>query len=113
MATGVVTSQSLPKTVTQQPTVLRSGDKIVTSGEALADKTAKTYYHTVHGAQFIMPDGLAVVFMGGRFTTADPAIIAELDKVANKSGTFITTKEENQAAATALLDTEAKAAITS
>ena len=112
MATGVVTSQSLPKTSTQPQAVIRTGEKIVTSGDALAAKGAKTYYHSAHGAQFIMPDGLAVVFMGGRFTTADPAIIAELDKVANKAASFITTKEDQQEVA-ALLDGAAKAAITS
>ena len=54
----------------------------------------KTYHHIVRGAKFMMPDGLEVQFLGGSFTTADPEIIAELDKVANRPASMVYTKAE-------------------
>ena len=87
MATGMANSTTFaPKAV------LRVGEVATTSVAALADKNAKTYHHMVKGARFIMPDGLELVFMGGVFTTADPEICAELDKVANKASSMIYTQ---------------------
>lgn len=74
-------------------TVLRSGESIASTVEALSSKTAKTYYHMVPGARFCMPDGLEVRFLGGRFTTDDKEIMEELDKVANKSTSMIYTNK--------------------
>jgi hypothetical protein len=61
----------------------------------------------IPGARFIMPDGLEIQFLGGQFTTADPEVIAELDKVANKSTSMIFT---DKAAAALVQATEKKAA---
>lgn len=77
-----------------QPGVLRSGEKIATSQAALNDPKAKTFYAMVKGCNFTMPDGLTIQFLGGQFTTADEAIIAELDKVSNRSGSLIYTRQE-------------------
>ncbi len=93
---GMVNSQSMSK-----PEVLRSGESIATSVEALKDPNAKTYYHMVPGARFCMPDGLELRFMGGQFTTADPEIMSELNKVANKSTSMIYTAKNTVASITA------------
>jgi hypothetical protein len=93
MAVGAVSSsqtQSAPK-----GTVLRVGTQLATTPEALKSGKGKTYYHMAAGARFIMPDGLELVFMGGQLTTDDPAIIAELDAVANRATSMIYTQQEN------------------
>ncbi len=45
----------------------------------------KVYYHRVHGARFIMPDGGVLTFSAGdgSFRTDREDIQAELDKIAN------------------------------
>lgn len=107
MATGTVSSahnqDRLPTS-----TVLRSGERVATSAASLKDPNAKTYHHMVPGARFVMPDGLEIIFMGGHFTTADPAIMAELDKVANKSTTLIFTERAVADAVTAQVNAAAK-----
>ena len=97
MATGMVSSAS----VQQSPTI-RSGEKLATTPAALKSKNGKTYHHMAPGAKFVMPDGLELIFMGGQFTTDDPAIIAELDKVANKPAPMIYTQTEAVQAVAAL-----------
>lgn len=69
---------------------------------AMKDKSTKTYHHMFPGARFVMPDGLEVRFMGGQFVTNDPLIIAELDAVANKPASMISTKPEAVEAVKAL-----------
>jgi tRNA A58 N-methylase Trm61 len=92
MATGMVSSASALQNLQAKP-VIRAGEKISTSVEAVSNPNAKTYHHSVPGARFIMPDGLEVHFLGGQFVTADLEIIAELDKVANKSTSMIYTQQ--------------------
>ena len=82
-------------------TVLRSGESVASSAEALKDPNAKTFFHQIPGARFCMPDGLEVRFFGGRFVTTDEAIIAELNKVANKATSLIFTIKEMAATITA------------
>lgn len=90
MATGMVSSaQTL-----QNSTVLRAGEKVASTATAIKNPNAKTFYHMDHGAKFVMPDGLEVIFMGGTFVTDDAAIIAELDQVANKAASRIYTQVE-------------------
>ena len=89
MATGALSSAQLPQNTAS--TVLRAGEKVATSTEALNAKGAKTYKHMVPGARFIMPDGLEIHFLGGQFVTAAPDIIRELDAVANKTTSMIYT----------------------
>ena len=43
-------------------------------------------------ANFIMPDGLELKFLGGQFVTEDPEVIEELGKVADKPTSMIFTK---------------------
>lgn len=81
--------------------VLRSGESIASTLDALKDKNAKTYHHVVAGARFVMPDGLEIKFLGGHFVTNDAAIIAELNKVADKPASMIFTRKEVAAAVTA------------
>jgi hypothetical protein len=104
MATGMVSSASVPSAT------IRSGEKIATTPAALKSAKGKTYYHMMPGAKFVMPDGLEIIFMGGQFTTDDKEIIAELDRVADKTTSMIYTKStavdavaalQNQAAADA------------
>lgn len=84
MAVGMLSSQA--------PQVLRVGESVASSPKALADKNARVYHHMVHGARFIMPDGLEIQFLGGVYATTDPAEIFELDRIANKSSSMIFTQ---------------------
>lgn len=94
MAVGTVSSAAaaVPQRATP-PAVLRSGETQASTAAALKNPNSKTYFHRVAGAQFIMPDGLALQFLGGRLVTDDPAIISELDKVANKAASMIFTEQ--------------------
>jgi len=76
--------------------VLNSGEEIVSSLEELNDPNAKTYYHQVKGAVTHLPDGAQITFSGGMFVTANPEIQAYLDKVANKRGSMVYTKNESR-----------------
>lgn len=87
--------------VRDQLTVIRSGEQVASSIAALKDPNARTYHHLIPGARFCMPDGLELQFLGGMFVTADADIIAELDKVANKTTSMIYTKQEVVGAVTA------------
>jgi len=73
--------------------ILRSGEKQASTQTALADPNSVTYYHRTAGARFIMPDGLELQFLGGRIVTNDLAIVAELNKVANRSTSMIFTEQ--------------------
>jgi hypothetical protein len=76
-------------------TTLRSGESAPQATPAIIkSKPVKTYHHMVRGAKFVMPDGLEVQFLGGSFTTADTAIMEQLDLVANKPASMIYTKAE-------------------
>jgi hypothetical protein len=82
--------------VTSAP-VLRSGESIASTVAAIKDKNAKTFYHMIPGARFVMPDGLEIKFLGGQFVTNDPELIAELNKVVDKSTSMIFSKRESAA----------------
>lgn len=84
----------------QQQAPAPAGNAAIRTGEVATSSLAglsggKTYYHRIPGAQTVMPDGLQVVFAGGMFATDDPAIIHELDKVANKAASQIFTRRES------------------
>lgn len=89
-------------------TILKSGE---VAPSVPKDKTAKTYYHTVRGAKFVMPDGLEVIFRGGMFTTKDAEIIAELDKIADRPASMVYTKTETAEAIAAAAKAAAEDAI--
>jgi len=74
-------------------------------------KNAKAFYHMVPGARSVMPDGLEIVFQGGVFSTADPEIIAELEKVADRPTSMIYTKRETVATVQATVKTAAADAV--
>lgn len=95
MAVGMVSSAHGQQA--QEPQVIRAGERIASSPQALKDPNAKTYFHSSEGARFIMPDGLEIHFLGGRFTTSDARIMYELDQVANKPASQIYTQQENAA----------------
>lgn len=88
MAVGTVSSQSAQP----QAATLRSGESVASTPAGI--KSGKTYFHTIPGARFVMPDGLELQFLGGQFATADEQQIAELDKIANKPSSMIYTKRE-------------------
>ena len=97
MATGMVNTAAMQqnKPATQpaaQAPVLRSGEKTAMEIAGTDKSKVKTYYHQLPGARFIMPDGLELTFMGGMFATDDPQIIAELNKVADRHTSMISTK---------------------
>ena len=108
MATGIVSSAHN----LQNAAVLRTGERIATTQAALTSKSGKTFYHMIPGAKFVMPDGLEIVFLGGRFTTDDPAIISELGKVADKSTSLIYTQLAVKAAITGIQSQAATDAVT-
>jgi len=94
MAVGTVSSAQNLSAAT--PQTLVAGEKVATTQTALKAPGAKTYYHQVAGASFFMPNGLQVQFLGGQFTTADKEIIAELDSVADKNASLITSEKAKQ-----------------
>lgn len=75
-------------------------EQVINIGESIAPEpdlknpNTRVYYHQVKGAQTHMPDGAAIQFLGGQFATANPEIIAFLDRIANKPGTQVYTKKE-------------------
>lgn len=81
---------------------LRTGETQSSTEAALKDPNSKTYMHMVPGARFIMPNGLELRFLGGMLCTNDPAIISELDKIADKSSSQIYTKRQAKIAAAEL-----------
>ena len=97
--------------------VLRSGEVLATTAAALKDPKSKVYRHMIPGANFMMPDGLELKFLGGQFITSDPEIIKQLDAVANKTASMIYTdtgvaesiKQGQKAAASEAADTAGKA----
>lgn len=78
----------------------QSDKEVINVGETIASETdfkdpnVTIYYHQTKGAQTHMPDGAAIVFVGGQFATSNPEIKAYLDKIANKPGTQVYTKKE-------------------
>jgi len=98
MAVGTVSSAARTGAAAPAPTILRSGESQASTAEALKNPDSKTFFHRVAGAKFIMPDGLALQFLGGRLVTDDADQIAELNKVANKSASMIFTEQANVAA---------------
>jgi len=91
MATGPMNSQQT-QAANPAADVLRSGERQATQLAALKNPGAKSYKHRFPGAQFIMPDGLALVFAGGVYTTADKNEIAQLDAVVNRPASMIYTE---------------------
>lgn len=84
-------------------TTIRSGETAPpATPAAMKSKAARTYHHMVRGAKFMMPDGLEVQFLGGVFTTDDPEIIAELNKIADRPASMVYTKAEVVEAVNAL-----------
>lgn len=93
-------------------TTIRSGESAPQANlEVLKSKDAKTFYHMVPGASFIMPDGLQVTFLGGQFITTDPDIIRELSAIADKSTSMVYTRKESAEAVNKLNATAAVDAI--
>lgn len=95
MATGMT------NTATNNKAVLRAGEQLASTPQALKDPNAKVFRHMIPGARFVMPDGLEIIFLGGQFSTADADVIAELSKVANKPTSMIYTEKAAAEAAIA------------
>lgn len=68
-------------------------EKVVEKPEPLPahNPKEKHYNHRFHGANFVMPDGRVLTFLGGVYKTVKDDVIAELDKVANVPGSYIFT----------------------
>ena len=94
------------------PAPIRTGETAPQATIAqLKEKATRVYHHMNPGARFVMPDGLEIRFMGGQFTTQDPEIIVELDKVLNKPASMIYDKPEPVAAAALLAKSAAADAV--
>ena len=92
MAVGMTNSASVQNAATEKRQVLRSGEVVASSMQALKNPNARVFHHMIPGANFIMPDGLEIKFLGGQFVTDDPDVIAELEKVADKPTSMVFTK---------------------
>ena len=71
--------------------VIHAGEQIAPDLN-LNDPDIKTYYHQVPGALTHLPDGAALVFTGGQYSTKNPDIISFLDKIADRQGSMIFTR---------------------
>ena len=91
MAVGMTNSAAVQNAATEKSPVLRSGEVVASSMHALKNPNARVFHHMIPGANFIMPDGLEIKFLGGQFVTEDPAVIEELAKVADKPTSLIFT----------------------
>lgn len=90
MAVGMTnSSHALNK---PQAATIRSGEVVASNMQAIKNPNARVFHHMIPGANFIMPDGLEIKFLGGQFVTDDPAVIAELEAVADKPSSMIFTK---------------------
>jgi hypothetical protein len=76
--------------------VLRAGEEIAPEFDLKAPGT-KIYRATVHNCRTHLPDGAEIRFRGGMFATANPTIIAFLDKIANKRGSLVYTTDADAA----------------
>lgn len=93
MAVGMTNSAAVQNAaVTEKSPVLRSGEVVASSMHALKNPNARVFHHMIPGANFIMPDGLEIKFLGGQFVTDDPDVIAELEKIADKPTSMVFTK---------------------
>ena len=92
MAVGMTNSTAVQNAVAEKPATLRSGEVVASSMHALKNPNARVFHHMIPGANFIMPDGLEIKFLGGQFVTEDPDVIEELSKVADKPTSMIFTK---------------------
>ena len=93
MAVGMTNSANVQNAAaTEKPQVLRSGEVVASSMQALKNPNARVFHHMIPGANFIMPDGLELKFLGGQFVTDDPDVIAELEKIADKPTSMVFTK---------------------
>jgi pyridoxal/pyridoxine/pyridoxamine kinase len=90
MAVGMTnSSHALNK---PQAATIRSGEVVASNMQAIKNQNARVFHHMIPGANFIMPDGLEIKFLGGQFVTDDPEVIAELEAVADKPTSMIFTK---------------------
>lgn len=121
MATGTVNSlaaAAAQRVAAQRPPqppagpVIRAGEQTSSTIEAVADPNSRRYLTNVPGSQFIMPDGLALKFTGGVYVTNKADEIAELDKVANRVGSIITTTVQAKVAEAQLQQLAAQGAQT-
>ena len=92
MAVGMTNSAAVQNATTEKSPVLRSGEVVASSMQALKNPNARVFHHMIPGANFIMPDGLEIKFLGGQFVTDDPDVIAELEKIADKPTSMVFTK---------------------
>lgn len=92
MAVGMTNSANVQNPAAEKSPVLRSGEVVASSMQALKNPNARVFHHMAPGANFIMPDGLELKFLGGQFVTDDPDVIAELEKIADKPTSMIFTK---------------------
>lgn len=80
---------------TREENVLHVGEQVAPDLD-LNDPAVKTYYHQVPGASTHLPDGAAIVFRGGQYSTKNPEIIVHLDKIADKQGTMVFTRTNKE-----------------
>lgn len=75
--------------------VINIGEEIA-SDVNLKDPATRIYYHQVKGAVTHMPDGAQITFRGGMYATQNAEVISYLDKIANKRGSLMYTKDEDR-----------------
>lgn len=76
-------------------------ENVINSGEEIAPEFdlkapgVKIYRASVPNCRTHLPDGAEIRFRGGMFATANPEIIAFLDKIANRRGSLVYTTTDD------------------
>jgi len=89
---------------------LNSAVYLSTTLKALNNPKSKRYNHMVPGATVIMPDGTVITFDNGQLITDDPAVIAQLDAIANSPTSMIYTEAGSQVVKQVQAELQARAA---
>lgn len=78
---------------TREENVMRPGEHVAPEHD-VKKPGYKVYYNRIKGSITHLPDGTQITFQGGQFGTANDEIKAFLDKIADKQGSQIYTKQE-------------------
>lgn len=76
--------------------IIRSGE-VVASDSNLKDPNVKTFYHQVAGACSFLPDGAQITFVGGQYSTANPAILDFLNAIVDRPGSMVFSRKPGSA----------------
>jgi len=73
---------------TRDEKVIRSGE-VVAADANLKDPDVKVFYHQVAGAVSYLPDGAEIRYVGGQYSTKNPAILEFLNAIVDRPGSLV------------------------